>query len=236
MRKFVVLLLCIFTLTGCGSTVAPSESASTSTSAESSTTTDSSENSDDSIIYESESGFSKSVQVIPYDNLAYNDKTFTLKSVDFYRMQSKSGFGYFPFVVIQFDLSNLSDSDIYWMMQETDTLGLRTFGVDVYLTSDQNVIDSKNMKRLYATYDTESAVYIYYLPKEYKYDFSDLELSISISIEQDETYDYKDSKSKKSNSYLLFINDEYSELQLSAQDFSAIPADIMAYIQTGLNQ
>lgn len=219
---FFIVIICVL-LTGCGSTAT-----NTPKKIEKITT-----DPDELIISESERGVSKNIEIIPYDNLIYNDETFSLKSIDFYQEQSESGFGYYPYVVVQFDFSSLCEDSIYWMMKKTGSFGIRTFGVDAYITSEQNNIDFERMTLLNATYNNESATYIFFILEEYKYDFSDMKLNISVDVMQDETYDYNDGKLNKHNDYTWIINKNNSKLQIPIQNFSDIPIDIMNYIQSG---
>lgn len=202
------------------------------------------------VLSDSESMLTISVEKIPYDNLKYNDETFSLQSLNAYIGESDSGHGYHPYIVAEFDLSTLSEDSYYWMMKDwgqNSYLGsaaelTQTFGVIAYIDSEQNNLTSESLEKLKSWDEERTVYYIFYLSDEYKNDFSDMELSLHVNVEQDETYEYENDEGEtisgnKTYDYGWFsINVEYGDLEIPIMGIDDMPENIkQALLESGLD-
>lgn len=232
-KRSVALLLCITLagVTGCANSSREDDLEVTSEYE----TTDGEE-----ILNDSDSMLSISVEKIPFDNIKYNDESFSLKSLSAYVGKSESGYGYHPYIVAEFDLSALSEDAYYWMMKDWgqhDYFGIsseltQTFGSMVYIDSEQNNLSHESLEKLKSWEEGKTVYYIFYLPDEYKNDFSDMEISFSVNVTQDETYEYENDEGEvnelnKMYSYdWFYINAGYSDLKISILDIGDAPDNV----------
>ena len=228
-RKFLLVAVACCLLVGCATNKKENENESQYV-----------EQDGETVLYNSEGRLTISVDKIPYDNIKYNDETFSLDSLNAYVGSSDSGHGYHPYIVAEFDLSTLSEDSYYWMMKdwgENEELGfsseiVQTFGVILYIDSDKNNLEHESMEKLKSWIDEKKVFYVFYLPDEYKYDFSDMELSLSVLIKQDETYEYENDEGEikdlnKTNEYSWnSINWEYGDLQIPVMGTEEMPKNI----------
>ena len=189
MKKFFILLVtCILLLAGSQYNSKRSHSLDANTYR------------DSDIIYESESGKSYSIDALPYD-MVYNDITIKLLSSEYY--QSKTDHGYNIYVVLNLDISDLSDDDLYWI-EKDEALASR-----VYLDKGKNNINFDGMSEL-CYLDVKGVRKIaFWNHEEYRYDFEATEATISIDIDQNETYKYKSDEGKTTllnKTYTYFFN------------------------------
>ena len=191
---------------------------------------------------DSENGYSFiEVDDIPFDRIQYNDEFFSLKSVSGYVSRTESGHGYRPYVVLEFDLSTLSEDEHYWLMKDwgQNKYGeasemLQTFGVTyMSISSDKNdMILGENLVKLAAWEDGKTVYYVFYLPSEYKHDFYDMTLGLNVEVRQDETYEYKNDNGemKKANKTINYswtsINWEYNDMKIPVLDIEDMPENI----------
>lgn len=214
-RWIIFFLLFVFTLTGCGNEYEEEEEKTTEQ--------------DGTVVTKSESGVEKRVNSIPYDGMNYNDSTLGIKSVELCQMQYDDG--YMPYVIVQFDISKLSEEDIYWLFENDE----KDFDINVYIDSEKNRIDFQNMDILYLGKDSNKTIFIFTLYDYYKFDISDMEVTVCVDLLQNEkfTYENKDtgevSDLRKENSYDWSINQDYSDLKEDV--FNGIPVDYMPYIE-----
>lgn len=217
MKKWGIIFLLAFvlTITGCGNGYEEEEEKTT-------------EN-DGTVVTKSESGIKKRVNSIPYDGMNYNDSNLGIKSVELCQMQYDDG--YMPYVIVEFDISKLSEEDIYWLFENDE----KDFDIHVYIDSEKNRIDFQSMNILYLGKDNRKTICIFTLYDYYKFDMSDMEVNICVDLLQNEkfTYEKKDtgkmSDLRKENSYDWSINRSYSELKVDVLD--GIPVEYISYIE-----
>lgn len=217
MKKWGIIffLLFVFTLTGCGNEYEEEEEKATEQ--------------DGTVVTKSESGIEKRVNSIPYDGMNYNDSTLGIKSVELCQMQYDDG--YMPYVIVQFDISKLSEEDIYWLFENDE----KDFDINVYIDSEKNRIDFQNMDILYLGKDSNKTICIFTLYDYYKFDISDMEVTVCVDLLQNEKFTYENedtgevSDLRKENSYDWSINQDYSDLKEDV--FNGIPVDYMSYIE-----
>lgn len=217
MKKWGIIFLLAFvlTITGCGNGYEKEEEKTT-------------EN-DGTVVTKSESGIKKRVNSIPYDGMNYNDSNLGIKSVELCQMQYDDG--YMPYVIVEFDISKLSEEDIYWLFENDE----KDFDIHVYIDSEKNRIDFQSMNILYLGKDNRKTICIFTLYDYYKFDMSDMEVNICVDLLQNEkfTYEKKDtgkmSDLRKENSYDWSINRSYSELKVDVLD--GIPVEYISYIE-----
>lgn len=176
---------------------------------------------------------------IPYDNLTYGDDTFSITSVDFYQGIDSTGFEYSPYIIVSFDLGNMSEKGEHWLMNNYNDPSQhnRTFRVSAYLTSNQNNLDFDSLSELYCQYKDHKVTYAFYsYDNTYKNDFSDMELSISADITQDETTTINDRIVNLESSYSFYFNGDDHELSLLIQDLDDSPQDVRSNIYNQLNK
>ena len=195
----------------------------------------------ETVLYESERSVSISVEKIPFDNIKYNDESFSLKSIGMYFGETESGHGYIPYVTAEFDLSLLSEDSFYWILKDwgqDSHLGslteiTQTFGVTADINSEQNNIDSESLEKLKAWADGETIYYVFCLTNEYKNDFSDMELTLRVNVKQDETYEYENDEGEiisgnKTYDYAWSsINWEYGDLKIPVLSIHDMPEEIL---------
>ncbi len=195
-------------------------------------------------VEESEEGIEKRVKSIPYSGINYNEETITLSSVEIY--STKEGYEYYPYVVINFDFSELSSEGLYWLMKKEAYALDDTFDLSVYLTSLKNDIRFESMRKIYSDYDRNSAIYIWGFLEGNKYDFEDTDLDIILEIKQDETYVYRSkddkyglnsSRRNKVNEYRWNINNSISglrDIEIPILHQKDISEELDNYITEGL--
>lgn len=190
---------------------------------------------DGTSVYEGKGGVTKVLHSIPYKKINYNDEEFSLLDVDIYQVGSDSGYGYFPYVVMRYDISSMSEKGIHWMFKERNGSFDATFDPRICITSKKNGVSNDHMTRLYCWYNNEEIIDIYHLfNQEYKNDFSDTELSIEIDITQDETYRDDGEEKQKINKYLLYINNDMNcSVKVPILNESEIPEDVQKGILKG---
>lgn len=193
---------------------------------------------DGTSVYEGKGGVTKVLNSIPYKKINYNNEEFSLMSVDIYQAESASEYGYFPYVVMRYDISSMSEKGIHWMFKERLGSFDATFDPSIRITNEKNGISKDYMSRLYCWYDNDEIIDIYHLPnKECKNDFSDTELSIEIDIMQDDTYMDNGVERQKINKYLLYVNNDMDRsIKVPILHESEMPEDVKAGISKGYDR
>lgn len=163
---------------------------------------------------EYDSGMWYQVNTIPFDKIAYNDSEFSLVDFSFY--EAESNYKYFLYASITFDVSNLTDSEIYWLHDE------RELTIDsVFFSDDANAMSTETMFQSDSWVSDGKLYYIYYLDDYGKYSFSDARFFLRISVQQDETYESDGGNElNKSDTY------EWSGMKADDEDCKAEFRDI----------
>ncbi len=163
---------------------------------------------------------------IPVDSLPYpiqiNAETFSLEDVSIYRNTDESGFEYSPYVSVRFDISNMSEQELHWMIED-DCLD-----ISCYFTSEQNKVDFESIPHIKSYYtDSEYISLFGKYSTSYRYDLSDIELSVSVRVKQETEHPYVDSEGETSmlndwKYYSISFNDTYG-LENPIKDISEMP-------------
>lgn len=231
MKKVLIVLLCAFVLTGCATfnTEGVDENVLGYELADG-----------EEILDDSDGMLFISVNKIPFDNIRYNDEAFSLKSLNAYIGKSESGHGYHPYIVAEFDLSTLSEDGYYWIMKDWgkyDYPGIsseivQTFGVNVYIDSEQNNLNSEPLEKLKAWTEDKIVYYVFYLTDENKNNFSDMEISFHVNVEQDETYEYENNEGETNELNKIYfydwlsINRKNGDIEIPILDVNDMPDNI----------
>lgn len=217
MKKWgiVILTIAVLVLTGCGNGYEEEKIETTET--------------DGTVVIERETGIEKNVKSIPYDSMNYNDSTFGIKSVDLCQMEYKNG--YMPYVIVEFDISTLSEEDIYWLYENDQ----KDFDICVYIDSEKNRIDFENMDTLYLGKDDSKVICIFTLYDYYKFDMSDMEVTVCVNVKQNDKCTYQNKNTgeisdlRKENSYDWSINRYSSDIKIDV--LNGIPVEYISYIE-----
>lgn len=230
MKKLMIAFLCCLPLIGCGNHQETSEiSEPIESELEGHTYVEVDGKEVDTV----DIGGGFDIEQLPYNEIRLNDENFSLMSVGLYQAQSSSGYGYFPYVTVEFDLSVLSDKNRYWLLKEKDYI----FGMLVQIDSEKNDLEDKDLSELASWTTSENKYFcVYTLGDEYKYDFSDMSVEITFDIEQDETYEYENDEGeiKKNNKrywYILDINKGDENMAISVLDLSEMPREVLEYFR-----
>lgn len=189
---------------------------------------------DVTVVTKSERGIEKEVNSIPYDGMNYNDSTLGIKSVKLCQMQHDDG--YMPYVIVEFDISKLSEEDIYWLFENDE----KDFDIHVYIDSEKNRIDFENMNTLYLGKDSNETMCIFTLYDYYKFDMSDMAVTVCVNLKQKDKYTYKNketgeiSQLNKENVYDWSINSSYSDISVDV--INGIPVEYISYIEDYLRK
>lgn len=181
-------------------------------------------------------GVDKNIKELPCDNIQYNGETLKLESIDVYTEKNSSGFGYYPYVIVTFDKTGLSEESFYWMNEEND------INVTCYYTSEENEVDFLRMPLLKAYYNDTQLVYMFDdYNNKYKHDFSDIELKVSINLTQEEKYKYKTDEGdviekNKVNKYTCYVNSDLSEVGSKVKDISELSEEQEKMRQQGMQE
>ena len=201
MKKIFTILLCCFFLVGCGSNSSSQEDVL-------------SYRDEDGIFVTESEGFVHKVltkENIPYDKMEYDGEFFSLIKISLWEEKSPSGHGYQPYVLVGFDFRNLSESNYYWLLKDQEDISpLKTFQIDVDISSPQNGLKDEDMEFILSDYDEEKGAWVFSLYEEFKYDFSDAELTCCVIVEQSETYSIimdESGEEKEANKQFWYIWD-----------------------------
>lgn len=176
-------------------------------------------------------GISKLVHSIPYNDLTYEEATFSLKSIEMY--QDKDSKGYSPYIVVRFDLSTMESEWIYQIFKDYGDLGQPTFDLSAYLTCEKNDVKYESMPTLRMQYDDTSALCIFYLSDYYPYSFDESSFDIKLSLKQKDTYMYENKKRNQLHMYRWNVNDENNYISIPVSPAAEMPSDVAEGIQKG---
>lgn len=188
-RKLLLITCCLtisFTNLGCGSS---NYNESNSINLETSDNGTS--------IMRRDSGDTYTIESIPHD-ISYDGKNIILDSVNLY--EDKVDHGYSLYALVNFDFSDLSDDDIYWMEEDED------LDVTIYVDSEQNKFEDERMNTFSRIRRTTSDIYSVALriSDKYRYSLSNDSYNVCVNLKQGGTYKYDDSELDKTDTYYYF--------------------------------
>jgi len=130
--------------------------------------------------------------------------TLKCTTVDIY--QKKSEYGYYLLGIVTFDLSNLSDADIYWLDND------RHFESCVTIKDKNDPTEKIKLGRLHIHDDNDTRYYMLWEYKEFRYPFENLDCSMIVKIGNGklwDTYNY-DFQAEKTKSVYEIDKDLYT--------------------------
>lgn len=115
----------------------------------------------------------------------YNDTIVTLSSVDVFELYQN--YEYYIFIIGSIDLSNLSDAEKHWLLEED-------IDIDAYITSQKNKMDFESASALGTLHVTDKNT-LYYVAispvtKNCRHSFAEAKISFVLSVKQEETHDF----------------------------------------------
>lgn len=213
-KSLSVFLIIVLFLTGCSqdeTQQAGTQQAETETEASA------------KLINENKNAKSLSILKLPYNEVVWDDRTFSIKDARLY--QEKVGHGYMLYAVIDYDMTSLSEDDIYWL---TDAGTIRPpFDSNAYVTSEKNNLKTSSMRTLHRSLKDGILSYMYYSGiDEYQYDFSDARVSLCTLVEQKDGFDIN---------YDIYCGPDET-LCLSIQDISEMNDADQSAMQKGFDR
>ena len=153
--------------------------------------------------------------------IAYDNTSFSLDKIEFYE-HSFDGYAKSLFVILFFDMNDMSDEDLYWFKSDestavnTSSLFERPLRVSLSVDSEQNDFDSENLSLRESFYSSDNFKVMVYQLDNYRYSLAGEHISLSIHVKQGGTYEYvnddgETSDLDKEDTYYYF-NDIPSEL------------------------
>lgn len=120
---------------------------------------------------------------IPFD-FPYGENYIQCLSVDLY--QEPTEHGYYVYAIVAVDMSELSDTDIYWIDKNEE------FKVEVVLDNDKNNLEAKFLSNLCQLKKDDITYYAFDASEEFKYAFDSSNTTIRLSINnEDVKYTYR---------------------------------------------
>lgn len=117
------------------------------------------------------------IEALPGD-MAYGDTTISLSAVSFCEVYADHG--YTGYCIATVDRANLSDDDVYWMLNRDVGDIQAEFQVNAYLSSESNALDSEMMSQLQTTYNSENIYFMFYTKDVQREHLNDFEISLQM--------------------------------------------------------
>lgn len=166
------------------------------------------DNEDGNSIFELESGTDVLIEKLPYEKITYHGSTFSVSGVQLF--QGKTEHGYVPVVILDFNIDDLSEDEIYWLEKDFSTDFSGGFNVYVTVSDKKNNIDDDRMYLMGDEFNKEHQYIIFQTYDEYRYNLYDMSVDVVIRTEQDETYMYdeegREKAKNKLNEYSFTVN------------------------------
>lgn len=116
--------------------------------------------------------------------IVYDDKEIILNSISFY--EDKVDHAYAFYALVDFDMSNLTDDDIYWMQEDGD------LDVSIHITDEENEFDFKDFSFLRKIHLSDGTYrFAFTLRDKYRYSLSNKSCSLIVYMTQGGKYEYK---------------------------------------------
>lgn len=163
---------------------------------------------DGNSIFELESGMDVLIEKLPYEKITYHGSIFSVSSVQLF--QGKTEHGYVPVVILDFNIDDLSEDEIYWLEKDFSTDFSGGFNVYVTVSDKKNNIDDDRMYLMGDEFNKEHQYIIFQTYDEYRHNLYDMSVDVVIRTEQDETYMYdeegREKTKNKLNEYSFTVN------------------------------
>ena len=153
--------------------------------------------------------------------IVYDNTSFSLDEIEFYE-HSFDGHAKSLFVILYFDMNDMSDDDLYWFKSdESDaessySLFERPLLVTLSVDSEQNDFDSEDLSLRESFYTSDNFKVMVYQLDGYRYSLAGEHISLSVHVKQGGTYEY--------------VNDDGESSDLDKEDtyyyFNDIPSDL----------
>lgn len=141
-----------------------------------------------------ERGDNYTFESFPRD-VVYNDTSFELSEVEFYEWSS-DGYANNLFVVLYFDMNNMSDEDLYWFKNdEAEAISSSSvfelpLRADISIDSEQNGLDSESLSLAQNIYSSDNYKVLVYQLTGYRYSLAGDPFSLALYVKQGGTYEY----------------------------------------------
>ncbi len=138
---------------------------------------------DGTSVYHKESGDLYYIETLPR-NIVYDGKEVTVKSINFY--EDKENHAYSFYALVDFDMSDLTDDDIYWMEKDND------LEVSVYVDDEDNEFDNERLSLLCKVRLSDSTYrFAFQMGGSYRYSLCGKNCNLMIDMTQGGKYKYK---------------------------------------------
>lgn len=158
------------------------------------------------------------IEALPGD-IAYADTSISLSAVSFCEVYAEHG--YTGYCVATVSRANLSDDDVYWLLNREAGETQAEFQINAYLSSEGNSLEGERMSPLQTIYKDENIYFLFYTGDIQRNHLSDFEISLQMimSPEKDLTasttqYYYYHQKAEEGTDYSDY-NSVLSEEEMS---------------------
>lgn len=117
------------------------------------------------------------IEVLPGD-IACGDASISLSAVSFCEVYADHG--YTGYCVATVDRANLSDDDVYWMLNRDSGDIQAELQVNAYISSEGNALDGERMSQLQTIYNSENIYFMFYTQDVQREHLDDFEISLQI--------------------------------------------------------
>ena len=122
--------------------------------------------------------------------ITYDEKEIKLSNISFY--EDKLKHSYNLYVLVDFDMLDLTEDDIYWMEKERD------LDVSVYVDDEDNRFDNETLSLLRKVRLSDGTYrFAFCTSGVYRYNLCGASCDVSIHMTQEDTYEYKNSKGER---------------------------------------
>lgn len=174
----------------------------------------------------------KETNAFPYEGIPFEDETFGLTSVNVFCGESESGHGYYAYMVVRFDISQMSEDAKYWMFKDEDEFSIvKRF----YPTAEVSECEENEMKHVWLTKIakeiTDDYVYIAYkTDKEYRHEFTKDNTRFTLFLDVYQTE--KKSVDKRYQRY-WWVNGSHGELNLPVLNWKDYTREVEQSVKDG---
>ena len=106
------------------------------------------------------------------------DTSLSLSSFSFCEVYADHG--YTGYCVATVDRSNLSDDDVYWLLNRDSGDICAEFQANAYLSSERNLLDNERMSLLQTIYNGEKIYFTFYTDDVYREHLDDFEVTLQM--------------------------------------------------------
>lgn len=117
------------------------------------------------------------IEALPGD-IASGDASISLSDVSF--CEAYADRGYTGYCVVTIDRSNLSDDDVYWLLNRGPGDMQAELQVNAYISSEKNSLDDERMYQLQAIYNSENIYFMFYTKDVQRERLNDFEISLQM--------------------------------------------------------